>query len=1593
MKRKIGNNLLHKTRYLYRFTAVLLCLSMVFTVWGSNAIYTTTQAISSYAASTSRADIKASLLKKIKNEGWDPYSEDMSIEEFYALMELFEEGKLPLKSSNVAGSPGLGAPGMDEPGIEEPSTTEENVYIPRTMFMFSGLENYEGENPPLPYDNENGTDDYPPGLDIYRQGYMIPPMIWQGVPLKNTNGSTEAVVIVPGANKDKPSVAGDVDQDLFLQYDNHYVRRVTAENTEVTILGAIKLLGSNTYVYYYLTDDSQEHDVSTTILPEGQKFIVEYATNEHLVSYELYMDSINGSTSLPSGISMDSIFGADRPIKTDNGKYAFTATVPYGYTLELYLQEKGKERKTALGLDEQGSYTTVNEGWALGKDPIYDKASGFSVLPDTSQGPSTLTMSGTFYNNEVTLDRTVIGVLKSKAEPTFSFVAIQKRTDGVGGGGSGRGTVAKEGYNWEADYEYNVNNKGENPYPNRPASWGNLGATEDRNWNWYTSRLMQPQKMEKTSDGTYSYSFVFQTNDADKNYLMDALEVNGIGISIPFWPRYVEPGKGFSAATGTGTSQWFTETTLPDGAKIRVEYLYVFGNTQRHYRISVTNARSNVSITGMNLMMYNGGAAEFSAYHFEGVNTGDSQVSAVEFYNKNNQWTTAALSNVYIDQGSTGLNTNGNGAYFGANFRFKLADGYDSPYYLWESTQSGVIPGTDGKLQASATRDENTGEVTQWNQVKALSSAGDTLDSQYIYGPDEEGYYYFRVSSQKPYSIALLTVVARPVRYVVRYVPSYKSVGKTAPTEDSTVGIIDNPSNMPRFTHDDVKCHPSFHWETTNGINGWEYDDKNGDYYDTAVDSVVILPSDSPTDPENNYLFVDWILVDDNFQPVTDESGNEFRYRGSNITLADINQYSIPNENLGGNDTDIYVLRLMPTWRQITNPFNYKVALNWVDATGELHEKYFDDFWKEVLTDWDIDKGGLTVKVLTDATPFLDWIAQHPTYTFWDAVNNNNALYRYASEHDGTVDDAGRAAMRDEMAKAIEDYLPALLEPDNKDQYDKVLQALCKRDISGKGSVDNQGNDYDDFWRLGDYAFQVFEDDGTIVVWMYENKGGLVFHKDVQDESFIANDEFYFTVSNVQVGNSQDLNGTYKAYPEQAYDENGKPRDTLDKDAWLVTFKNGTITSIVKNDGSATPADPDTFFTLKDGEGIMLYIPKGEYTITELGSKSGGSYRVDVDYNGDKDPSEDSSWELPNGEQWLSGSATEYYDPEDPDYPDDVKQVSAKVKFDVGEQNVVHTLNFFNQTTSLSIEKQLDGEDVSKIPAEYYNMSFTFDVTLKLPNGYTPLGDPGYYYFNMNIYNVANGSLIPKSENKILLSTKDDPQDGKVWTGTVILKPGQRAVIVMTVPEQGESINYWVYEKDNVSGFPEDLTAIYYGNTGHSDPSDTAKVKIVNYYGDLPEYGYLAITENYGEANPDKETFLYKIKNNETGDELIVSVKRGGKTIVYVPSGKYTVEEITDWAWRYEDGVCEQSKDDPKGKKAVVEVTSANNTPENAAHADYTNERNDKVWLGGENSLDNHFEDSESDNEDQESHSNKKEYALFVANNDKKRRRFSDGVL
>ena len=737
---------------LCRWLSLVLSLCMVVSLFGG-VVYFPALARETEQAETeeeSREEIKARLPRQIREEGWDPYGEDMSLDEFYALMELFQEGTLPLDEEGLAVEVSatdlnfnelkteelrIGEPKTEEPDIEEPEIgwDVDEMYIPRTMFLFSGLNT---ENSPNKERTERTKYRASASLDSYDYDYTRPPEDWYGVEI---NDNMQVRVIVPDINEDDHTISGDVDQKLFPQYNGYYVRRVTAQNSDVTILGVIRLREQNRYVYYYTNNEEQSTEVSVTTLPEGQKFITQYNVSEHSVEFQVKMDDVNGEDVTTQWI--DDIFGTDRPAGTNLGAYAFTAQAPDGYTLSFYLSEKNSDGgwdkpKLQLGTKEEreekseGLYTGVNNGWALGEEPVYNDEStnGYSMLVSPGLGPGTMTTSGTFYNNQVNEDRRIIAVLRKKPDPVLTIRPIQEKLKGV----EGRGSTVKGEYDWDADYEGNL-------YPDREGGRPNLpDQMLDGGWNWNNSSYAESEgkEMTRNSDGTYSYSWIFQTNSGE-DYVLDVMEVNGVGIPLPFNPRYLwnDNPNGYNGSEKpgdqTGIGAWYTETTLPDGVVVRVEYLLVFGsgsNHQRHYRIIVTNARFNVTITGMNLNMYHGGASEFSIYQLNGVTganveNSDARVEAIQYYDKGKKpgWSKdEQQGNVVIDAIDY---KGGDSNYGGANIRFKLAEGYDSPYYLYESTRDGVI--YDGNSRQASTWRDAAGKANRERQNAVVPYVSD----------------------------------------------------------------------------------------------------------------------------------------------------------------------------------------------------------------------------------------------------------------------------------------------------------------------------------------------------------------------------------------------------------------------------------------------------------------------------------------------------------------------------------------------------------------------------------------------------------------------------------------------------------------------------------------------------------------------------------------------------------------------------------------------------------------------------------------------------------------------------------------------------
>ena len=928
--------------------------------------------------------IKARLLKQIREEGWDPYSSDMTLDEFHALMALFEAGTLPFRSTAaIAASKDVTA-----------------TMIPRTMFYVTGLPQEVMDT--LPEDDVTGD--------------RFPATDWAGFEEGSVYDEADRIVMSENVS----------DTTAFPRYDkDFYVRRVTVQGIESAVLGILYNPEDAVYVYYYLSPNGEYHDVSTTALPEGDKFIIQYAPNEHSIDYRVER---NGEDVTDEWA--DIVFGTTRPTETTGGAYSFDITAPYFYTTAVYVETETMPRTEIHGVS--------GTQFPLGTEPVYENVFGYKVHPNTEKGPAALISQDTFRNDFVTEDRTVIAVLEEKSEPVFDMRAWLRDTPGTGTGKNGRGTSAGEEYVFERDHP------------------GHHDIVPEESWNW-GSFYDEVKPMKREADGTYSYVWTFQTNSGD-NYMLDALEINGVDLTLPFFPKSVADG--YTAeivGTESGVNVYVTETPLPDGIVAKVEYLYAWkagGHAQRIYRLTVTGARTNVTVSGGNLMMYDFGAPEFVTYSLVGVHA-DTDTPAVQYYDKDsNLWKTAAMSNVVIEKIDY---ANGDASVNGANLRFKPADGYGNPYFLWESLHGGAIEGRDGKTQGSAQRLPD-GSVANRNEVLPLPESG-ILDSRHIY-ESGDGWYYIRVNTQRAYQIALLTVAARPVRYMVHY--------------ETETPEVPAPENIPVYT-------PS---PALTGISGAEqYDDNHGAYYDVLTNPLAAISPLKMTDPSGLYVFRYWLVVDETGDPVLDENGQELHFPiGNGMDIPLVNEYAVRNRVISSDEADIYVINLKPVWKLLTNPFQYNVVLNWIDANGVVQGEDFSDDWDAVLTEGpEIDGQSLVVYVNRQASPLQKWLEEHPKYRFWDELNT---------------------ALDDDAVQAAVDNLFSYLGSSGLD----ISMFMTDRDV---------------FSRFGKYGFGVKKDGGKIVIWMVERISGIRVSKSVIGDD--DHDAFGFTVTL----SDQTVNGTY----------------------------------------------------------------------------------------------------------------------------------------------------------------------------------------------------------------------------------------------------------------------------------------------------------------------------------------------------------------------------------------------------------------------------------------------------------------------------------
>ena len=108
----------------------------------------------------------------------------------------------------------------------------------------------------------------------------------------------------------------------------------------------------------------------------------------------------------------------------------------------------------------------------------------------------------------------------------------------------------------------------------------------------------------------------------------------------------------------------------------------------------------------------------------------------------------------------------------------------------------------------------------------------------------------------------------------------------------------------------------------------------------------------------------------------------------------------------------------------------------------------------------------------------------------------------------------------------------------------------------------------------------------------------------------------------------------------------------------------------------------------------------------------------------------------------------------------------------------------------------------------------------------------------------------------------------------------------------------------------------------------------------------LVIINSGWNINDTNQTFLYRIYGvagtESEGIDLTFSIKgNGSMTIAKLPVGEYTVEQITDWSWRYEALQIT--------KQITLSVDAAQNVLE------FNNIRATDKWLDGSGNANNVF--------------------------------------
>ena len=591
---------------------------------------------------------------------------------------------------------------------------------------------------------------------------------------------------------------------------------------------------------------------------------------------------------------------------------------------------------------------TVNRGNPIGMEPVYDedgKVSG--KTPGVNNGkygmlekvdgvtkPTTRLFATTFYEDDMTTDLYVKLVLTRLYNGTTKVPVFDARpfmnTDNSGQGN--RGTTAQVASG--ADQRSQMD--------------GNIESAD--NWGWQSNNeeiggTIKQKTIKMTWDektNSYSYTWTFQTNSSD-DYPLDRMVLNNVEINIPvkpldaWWQQDIDAGMGLGNYDKTtnkgidkkGTSPYHpdeptlleegvncTTLTMSDGTTIKLIYVRYFNtgdNPQRVYQLQITNAHSNVHITQANLFQHASGANEIAVSGIRGVYTTKDDVADISYYStKDDPWLQDIFPDNPIDVFDNGyqFDSKGDVNLYGANIRFKMMDGYDSPEYGIRLVDQGAAEhqstyvweyDAEKKTYIQTNRMKEDA-VVPWETVEAerlkLEKEGKTegsylkkdgnrwvLQVGHIYGPAADGWYYIHLEWEvgKP-KMVMVRVQAMKQEYMVHYRPG-----------EVTRDYVDMDT-MPDYEHE-TSPHSTENWWADYlefyRADQFLYNDNSGLFYDLTRNTSMSTVEKKPEvdlDKKNNpfvedfngtksatKVFRTWALGDENSNPIytyKDADGN-----------------------------------------------------------------------------------------------------------------------------------------------------------------------------------------------------------------------------------------------------------------------------------------------------------------------------------------------------------------------------------------------------------------------------------------------------------------------------------------------------------------------------------------------------------------------------------------------------------------------------------------------------------------------------------------------------------------------------------------------